>query len=98
MDEAIAAFKRELPNWYWSITECWVSIHGECGSDWTPGYQDHPDFGVKPVELELGKPSGSWGGTGGDPTPVQFLMMLLEKAKAARAACYTARNDSAGPR
>jgi hypothetical protein len=35
MDEAIAAFKREFPNWYCSITECWVSIHGHCSPDST---------------------------------------------------------------
>jgi hypothetical protein len=90
LDEAVATFKRELPNWYWSITECDVSIHGQCGPCATPGYQDRPDYGVEPVELEIYKPSGprgNWAGVvGDDPTPAQFMMMLLEKAKEACAA------------
>lgn len=87
LDEAVATFKRELPNWWWSITECWVSIHGECAPDWTPGYSEHPDRGIKAVELEIDKPSGPRGKGGNpDPTPAEFIMMLLEKAKTARAA------------
>ena len=81
MDEAIAAFKRKFPNWYWSITECWVSIHGHCSPDWTPGHQDHPDRGIKSVKLEIG--NRAVGRKGHDPTPASFL---VEKARAARAA------------
>jgi hypothetical protein len=74
-----------------------MSIHGECGPGWVPGYRDNPEFakdsGLKPVELEVGKPSGPWGGTGDDPTPAQFLMMLLDKAKAVRAAHHAFREE-----
>ena len=58
LDRAVAIFKYELPNWVWSVTECWVSIRGYCAPDWIPGYQDHEDYGIEQVELEIAKPSG----------------------------------------
>jgi hypothetical protein len=85
LDQAMAIFKFELPNWVWSITECWVSIRGYCAPDWIPGYQDHEDYGIEQVELEIAKPSGPRGGSGPDPTPAEFLMALLDKAKEAKA-------------
>jgi hypothetical protein len=85
LDEAVEIFKRELPKWRWSITDSWVSINGYCAPDWTPGYQDHEDYGIEQVELEMNKPSGPRGGTGPDPTPAEFLMMLLAKAKEVKA-------------
>ena len=92
LDEAVAIFKRELPNWWWSVTECWVSCHGTCGPDWVPGYREHEDYGLDPIDVEIDKPSGPRGnGIGDDPTPAQILLVMVEKAKAAKATASVRR-------
>jgi hypothetical protein len=86
LDEAVAAFKRELPNWWWSVAECHVSVHGGCGPGW-PAYQNDPrDEYIDALDIELDKPSGPRGGEGPDPTPADLIMALIKAAKAARAA------------
>jgi hypothetical protein len=61
-------------------------VHGNCGPDWIPGYQGDPDYGLENIDVELEKASGPRGGVGEDPTPAQVLMVMPNKAKAARAA------------
>jgi hypothetical protein len=86
LDEAVAAFKRELPGWFWSVSECSVSVHGCCGADWgSHSYQDG-DLDLEPIDIELDKPSSPYrGGDRPDPTPADLIMALIEAARAARA-------------
>jgi hypothetical protein len=84
LDEGVTTFKRELPNWWWSVSESWVLCQGHCGPDSTPGHEADE---IEIIDVEISKPSGPRGiGGGDDPTPADVVILMLEKAKAAVAA------------
>lgn len=72
LDEAVAVFRLELPDWWWSVTECQISCHGNCG----PDSHRHDDHGLPVIDVEIPKPS----------TPADVLMAMMAKVKAAKAA------------
>jgi hypothetical protein len=98
LDEAVAAFTKELPGWWRSVGDCSVSAHASCGPEGQ--HQGGVDAYLLDSEARLPREKRAFdNGFHADlpqpSTPALALLNVLEQAKAAKAEHTRARHRHA---